>query len=56
MLDGWAAAGERLQLMCNWSDQLATATLLLLLLLLSLGLWCLGLRVLVTIGLLWVFR
>lgn len=56
VLDHWAAAGERLQLMFSWSDQLATGVVLLVLLLLAAGLWLLGLRVLVTAGLLWVFR
>jgi hypothetical protein len=56
VLDRWASAGERLQLMFSWSDQLATGVVLLVMLLLAAGLWLLGLRVLITAGLLWVFR
>eukprot|EP00878_Enallax_costatus_P034459 GHUV01038207.1.p1 GENE.GHUV01038207.1~~GHUV01038207.1.p1 ORF type:complete len:112 (+),score=57.64 GHUV01038207.1:24-338(+) len=56
VVDGWAAAGERIQFAFSWSDQLATTVLLVVLLLLAVGLWVLGLQVLVTIGLLWVFR
>ena len=56
MIDGWAAAGERLELLLTWRDPLATALFVLVLALLSLGLLVLGLRMLVTIGLLWVFR
>lgn len=56
MVDGWASAGERLLLAFSWSDPLATSLLLVLMLALALGLWLLGLRVLVTAGLLWVFR
>lgn len=56
VVDGWAAAGERLQSAFNWSDQLASSVVLVVMLLLSVGLWVLGLRLLVTVGLLWVFR
>lgn len=56
VIDGWAAAGERLQLAFSWNDQVATGVLLVLMLALALGLWVLGLQVLVTAGLLWVFR
>jgi hypothetical protein len=42
--------------MFSWSDQLATGVVLLVMLLLAAGLWLLGLRVLITAGLLWVFR
>lgn len=56
MIDGWASAGERLQLAFSWTDPLATAVLVVVMLLLALGLWVLGLQVLVTAGLLWVFR
>lgn len=56
VIDVWASAGERLQLAFSWTDSVATGVLLVLMLLLSLGLWFLGLQVLVTVGLLWVFR
>lgn len=45
-----------MQLAFSWTDQLATSVLLVVMLLLALGLWVLGLQVLVTVGLLWVFR
>lgn len=56
VIDDWASAGERLQLAFSWTDPLATGVLLVLMLLLALGLWVVGLQVLVTVGLLWVFR
>lgn len=56
VIDDWASAGERLQLAFSWTDPLATSVLLVVMLLLALGLWVLGLQVLVTVGLLWVFR
>jgi phosphate/sulfate permease len=56
VIDVWASAGERIQLAFSWTDPLATAVLVVVLLLLALGLWVLGLQVLVTVGLLWVFR
>lgn len=56
VIDVWASAGERIQLAFCWTDPLATGVLLVLMLLLALGLWVLGLQVLVTAGLLWVFR
>ncbi len=56
VLDGWAAAGERLQYALSWTDPVATAMLLALAGLLAAGLWMLGLRALITAGLLWVFR
>lgn len=56
VIDDWASAGERLQLAFSWTDPLATGVLLVVMLLLALGLWVVGLQVLVTVGLLWVFR
>jgi hypothetical protein len=56
VIDTWASAGERLQLAFSWTDPLATCVLLGLMLALAAGLWLLGLQVLVTAGLLWVFR
>lgn len=56
MIDDWASAGERLQLAFSWTDPLATGVLLVVMLLLALGLWVVGLQVLLTVGLLWVFR
>jgi hypothetical protein len=56
VIDDWASAGERLQLAFSWTDPLATSVLLVVMLLLALGLWVVGLQVLVTVGLLWVFR
>lgn len=56
VIDVWASAGERIQLAFSWTDPLATAVLVVVMLLLALGLWVLGLQVLVTVGLLWVFR
>lgn len=56
VIDGWASAGERLQLAFSWTDPLATSVLVVVMLLLALGLWVLGLQVLITAGLLWVFR
>jgi hypothetical protein len=56
VIDDWASAGERLQLAFSWTDPLATSVLLVVMLLLALGLWVLGLQILVTVGLLWVFR
>jgi hypothetical protein len=56
VLDGWAAAGERLHLLLTWRDPVATACFLAALCALCLGLAVIGLRVLVTFGLLWVFR
>ncbi|KAI8463209.1 MAG: hypothetical protein J3K34DRAFT_527166 [Monoraphidium minutum] len=56
VLDGWAASIEGAQALATWRDPTASAVLLAGLVGYALALWLLGLRTLVTIGLLWVFR
>ena len=56
MLDGWASSIERIQALLTWQDPTASAMLLAGLLGYALALCVLGLRPLVTLGLLWVFR
>jgi hypothetical protein len=56
VLDGWAASIERAQALLTWRDPTASAALLAGVLGLAGALLVVGLRPLVTLGLLWVFR
>jgi hypothetical protein len=56
VLDGWAGSIERFHALVTWRDPTASAVLLALLLGYAAALCVLGLRPLVTLGLLWVFR
>lgn len=56
VLDGWASGIEHVQALITWRDPTASSVALTLLLALAAALAVVGLRPLVTLGLLWVFR
>ncbi len=56
VLDGWATGGERVQALLSWQDPVASAVLVGVLVLSGVGLWLVGLRVLLTFGMLWTVR